>query len=71
MPIVKRKPVQLQEPSPALLDAYTQRHEDRAVFFLAATGEIFEEYEYVAPHLRPGNTQRASATTTSASSSVR
>lgn len=49
MPIVKRKLVELQAPPPALLEAYTQRHEDRAVFFLAATGEIFEEYEYVAP----------------------
>ena len=51
MPIVKRKPVQPQGVPAALLSAYTERKEDRAVFFLAATGEVFEEYEPYAARL--------------------
>lgn len=51
MPIVKRKPVQPQEVPAALLSAYTERKEDRAVFFLAATGEVFDEYETYAARL--------------------
>ena len=42
MPIVKRKPVQPQGVPAALLSAYTERKAARAVFFLAATGEVFE-----------------------------
>ena len=51
MPIVKRKPVQPQGVPASLLSAYMERKEDRAVFFLAATGEVFEEYEPYAARL--------------------
>lgn len=46
MPIVKRKPVQ-PLPIPEALVAALEKGENRAVFYLAATGEVFAEYEYV------------------------
>lgn len=46
MPTCRRKRVLLTEPSPALLDAL--KHDPgREVFFLAETGEIFDNYECV------------------------
>ena len=46
MPTCRRKRVLLTEPSPALLDAL-KNDPNREVFYLADTGEIFENYEYV------------------------
>ena len=59
MPTCSRKRVLLTEPSPVLLEAL--KHDPaREVFYLAETGEIFENYEYdtihlVPPRLRPNN----------------
>jgi len=50
MPIVKRKPVQPVPVSEALEAAYA-RHEAPPVFYLAATGEVFAEYEHYAARL--------------------
>lgn len=46
MPVVKRKHVQPVS-LPASLAAAHAQHEDRDVFYLAATGEVFDDYEYV------------------------
>lgn len=50
MPIVKRKPVQPVPVSEAL-EAVHGRHEAPPVFYLAATGEVFAEYEHYAARL--------------------
>lgn len=44
MPIVKRKPV-VPEAVPDALIAARHEGKDPAVYYLAATGEIFTEYE--------------------------
>lgn len=50
MPIVKRKPVQ-PVPLAESLEAAHARHEAPPVFYLAATGEVFAEYEHYAARL--------------------
>lgn len=50
MPTVKRKPVQPVPVSEALEAAHA-RHEAPPVFYLAATGEVFAEYEHYAARL--------------------
>ena len=46
MPVLKRKPVQAQ-PLPDALLAAQAKGDDPAVFYLAETGEVFADYEYV------------------------
>ncbi|WFD28500.1 dolichyl-P-Glc:Glc1Man9GlcNAc2-PP-dolichol alpha-1,3-glucosyltransferase [Malassezia nana] len=50
MPIVKRKPVQ-PVPLTESLEAAHARHDAPPVFYLAATGEVFAEYEQYAARL--------------------
>ena len=46
MPIVKRKPV-TPDPVPDALIAARHEGKDPPVYYLAATGEVFAEYECV------------------------
>ncbi len=52
MPTCRRKRVLLTEPSPGLLDAL-KNDPSREAFYLAQTGEIFENYEYVSEQFTP------------------